>query len=102
MYVQQQVRILAASSEIHTCDPDVLTWACLMLRATTEKGDELRQRANARLCLIEVSESKQNELEDAFLLLPQPEGAAHPRLASAQVSHRDIPPDLDSLARHPL
>jgi hypothetical protein len=72
MYVQQQVRLLAFSAEIFTCDPDVLAWSCLMLRATADPSSDLWRWADARLRTMGVSASRQVELGEAFLPIPRP------------------------------
>lgn len=70
MYVEEQVRIIASSRDMDRCDKDVLEWACLMLRATTEKGTESWRWADTRLRIRTVSDARRKDLGEAFLPIP--------------------------------
>jgi hypothetical protein len=70
-YLQRRVKVLAARSDILACDPDALEWACLSLRATTEKDANLWRWADAWLRATQTSDyRRQRVLGRAFLPIP--------------------------------
>lgn len=71
VYLQEQVKILASKSDIYTCDPDVLDWACLILRASTERNTGSWRWADSKLQGNDLSELRRKQLEEAFLPIPQ-------------------------------
>lgn len=71
IYVQKQVVLLASSPDIQFCDPDVLNWSCLMLRATTEKGTDSWRWADTKLRMTAMTDKRQDELGASFLPIMQ-------------------------------
>ena len=68
--VQTQVHVLSAQEHTTKCDRDLLTWVCLMLRATTSRGTDSWRWANAWLCSIDVSKQGEQKLGRMFLPVP--------------------------------
>ena len=71
LYIQSHFTVLAENLNLGSCDPDALEWACLMLKATTEKGSNIWRWADRQLRRTCPNECRQRELSRAFLPVPQ-------------------------------
>jgi hypothetical protein len=69
--MQHKVRGIAAHGYITECDVDLLTWVCLMIRATTVAGSDAWRWANSWGCSFGVSEGEQNRLGRKFVPIAQ-------------------------------
>lgn len=70
MLIQHQIKLFASSEAWYSCSLDVLDWACLMLRATTERNTASWRWADATLHTRKISDERRAALGVAFLPIP--------------------------------
>jgi hypothetical protein len=71
MYLDQQIERSVSSPDLDSCDQDFMDWTCLMLRAITANDTKSWRWANARLKGRIVSDERWEELEKAFIPIPE-------------------------------